>query len=126
MGDLNLVLAQDKKSGGSWSLNTQSSLLDSWSNLGLLDLQFNGYPLTWPNLQERYDRIQERRGQVVAHPSWVQEYPDAYALHLPPTASDHLQILLHIKVEGKSFHKLFRFKIFWTGDQAFKYVVSQA
>lgn len=82
MGDLNLILAQDKKSGGSWSLNTQSSLLDSWSNLGLLDLQFNGYPLTWPNLQERYDRIQERRGQVVAHPSWVQEYPDAYALHL--------------------------------------------
>lgn len=71
-GDFNLVLSREEKKGGKWNSSFQSAVFELWNDLGAFDLGFHDYSLTWFNLQEGTNLIQERLDRFCACPRWIQ------------------------------------------------------
>ena len=77
------------------------------------DLGYRGYTYTWSNKRPGDANTKLRLDRAVATMEWRAKFPITTFSHLPPHASDHLPILVHVKSVQRfqqKFKKGFKFK----------------
>ncbi|KAL0004681.1 hypothetical protein SO802_012242 [Lithocarpus litseifolius] len=80
------------------------------------DLGFRGYTYTWSNKRPGAANTKLRLDRAVATMEWRAKFQMSTVSHLPPHASDHLPILVHVKRvqrHQQKFTKGFKFKEAW-------------
>ena len=97
-GDFNAIL----NSAGKLSLRPPNSVeIDAFRNVldscTFEDLGYRGYTYTWSNKRPGDAITKLRLDRAVATMEWRAKFPITTFSHLPPHASDHLPILVHVK-----------------------------
>ncbi|XP_024190426.1 uncharacterized protein LOC112194416 [Rosa chinensis] len=111
-GDFNeIMLAYEKLDGGP---RPESQMRGFWEALGYaesVDLGFYGCPYTWSDSETKV-----RLDRVVATAEWSDSFIHSQVIHLPPSKSDHIPILLCISavpiIQKRRYHR-FRFESMW-------------
>ena len=89
------------------------NVLDSCT---LEDLGYKGYTYTWSNKRPSDANTKLRLDMAVATMEWRAKFLITTISHLPPLASDHLPILVHVKSVQRfqqKFKKGFKFEETW-------------
>ncbi|XP_055960978.1 uncharacterized protein LOC130015240 [Mercurialis annua] len=115
LGDFNDLLSKEEKRGG----GVQPAWLINWFRkaifeCGLSDLGARGYWFTWERGRGTSRWVEERLDRVLCNSSWAELFPQAEALNLELSSSDHKPILLNRSRQESRHHKRrFRFKNIW-------------
>ena len=103
-GDLNDILSNDEKNGGSIRLEGSfSSLRTFFSEADLFDLQHTGDPLSWMGKRGN-DVVRCRLDRAVANTRWAECFPSARCQYLGFEGSDHkplISLLIKVGEEGE-------------------------
>lgn len=95
-GDLNEIASQWEKEGGLLRADRlMSDFREALFTCGLLDLKFLGPVFTWRG--NRHGMEIKRSDRFVANKNWLNAFPASKVLHLKPSTSDHLPILVEVK-----------------------------
>ncbi|XP_013583274.1 uncharacterized protein LOC106422427 [Brassica napus] len=104
-GDLNDILSNDEKNGGSIRLEGSfSSLRTFFSEADLFDLQHTGDPLSWMGKRGN-DVVRCRLDRAVANTRWAECFPSARCQYLGFEGSDHkplISLLIKVGEEGEA------------------------
>ncbi|KAK9988414.1 hypothetical protein SO802_028653 [Lithocarpus litseifolius] len=116
-GDFNAILHSTEKLSvrppNSAEIDAFRSGLDSCN---FKDLGFRGYTYTWSNKRPGEANTKLRLDRAVATMEWQTKFQMSTVSHLPPHASDHLPILVHVKSvqrHQQKFRKGFKFEEAW-------------
>ncbi|KAK9911817.1 hypothetical protein M0R45_035706 [Rubus argutus] len=93
------------------------------SDCNLEDLRAVGGPFTWCN-----SLTKERLDRGLASPAWRAAFSFSRVVHLAPSKSDHIPLLLEVRVEPQTLNRrrrLFRFEEIWSSHSSFPQVVDQ-
>ncbi|XP_074278070.1 uncharacterized protein LOC141601676 [Silene latifolia] len=118
IGDYNEVLYFSEMKGGprvQWQMN---NFRDAVDEVGLRDLQFQGYECTFDNGQEGDNNRQSRIDRAMITESWSEIYPFAKLFHLDREWSDHapIKVMFDARIRDEGGSKLFRFEHIWVGE----------
>lgn len=84
---------------------------------GLVDLKCDGYPFTWDNGREGADHVEVKLDRCMVNNTWKQYFNQASASVLNLSTSDHLPIILNLRVfVPKGQLHLFRFENSWVKE----------
>lgn len=121
MGDFNEILSLNEKSGGPLRNNFQmQAFRGAISDCNLEDMGAVGGPFTWCN-----SNTKERLDRGLASSAWRDVFPFSRVVHLAPSKSDHIPLLLEIRAEPQTLHRrrrLFRFEEIWSSHSSFPQV----
>ena len=95
----------------------------------LSDLGFIGYPYTWNNKRPGLANTRQRLDRAIATESWKTKFPVSTLTHLFSHASDHLPIILHIRIARRtspSNSRGFKFEESWLLWEDCKDVIHEA
>lgn len=112
IGDFNEILTTSEKVDG--PLRSERQMRGFREALGycdLIDLGFTGSMTTWWSSQ-----TQLRLDRAVATTSWIDIFEFSKLVHLPPSDSDHVPILLQassVPIPKRPKHHRFKFESFW-------------
>nr|XP_023871124.1 uncharacterized protein LOC111983700 [Quercus suber]XP_023871125.1 uncharacterized protein LOC111983701 [Quercus suber] len=116
-GDFNAILNSAEKLSlrppNSTEIDAFRNVLDSCS---LEDLGYGGYTYMWSNKRPGDANTKLRLDRAVATMEWRTKFSITTVSHLPPHASDHLPILVHVKSVQRFQHKFkkgFKFEEAW-------------
>ncbi|KAF4376442.1 hypothetical protein G4B88_000130 [Cannabis sativa] len=127
LGDLNSLLNQSEKFGGSLvSPGESHSLSDFLMLSGGVDIGCIGNFFTWSNKRSLPYLIKERLDRVIGAPEWVINFPKAGVKALSIRASDHAPLVLDLLFDQENVHRQFRFLDAWTRDPSCFDVVRNA
>ncbi|KAF4362005.1 hypothetical protein F8388_020799 [Cannabis sativa] len=127
LGDLNSLLNQSEKFGGSLVSSGEShSLADFLMLSGGVDIGCIGNFFTWSNKRSLPYLIKERLDRVIGAPEWVINFPKAGVKALSIRASDHAPLVLDLLFDQENVHRPFRFLDAWTRDPSCFDVVRNA
>ncbi|XP_024171787.1 uncharacterized protein LOC112177760 [Rosa chinensis] len=125
IGDFNEILNNGEKIDGPVRAERQMrGFRDALGYCDLLDLGFQGCQSTWWNSE-----TQLRLDRAVCTPSWCDLFGYAKVVHLPPSDSDHIPILLRastIPLPTRPKHHRFKFEAFWLQHAECNPLVEQA
>lgn len=125
-GDFNEVLAGSEKDGGPPRADRQiSEFRGAVDSCCLHDLQFTGPMFTWRGNRWGHE-VRVRLDRFLASSSWSDFFPVSRVVHLSPSMSDHLPILIEVRAprpKKKRKKKRFRFEDYWLMDEECKEVV---
>uniref|UniRef100_A0A803QQJ3 Reverse transcriptase domain-containing protein n=1 Tax=Cannabis sativa TaxID=3483 RepID=A0A803QQJ3_CANSA len=117
MGDLNCIMNQEEKMGGSKvSINDTRWLEEFLLASGEVDLRFKGGQFTWQNKRFNGGLIRERLDRCIGSFDWTSEFPQAGVLNFPITISDHAPILLDTAMFKNKGYIPFRFYEAWSNE----------
>ena len=115
--DFNAILNSAEKLSlrppNSVEIDAFRNVLDSCT---LKDLGYRGYTYTWSNKRPGEANTKLRLDRAVATMEWWEKFLITTVSHLPPHASDHLPILVHVKSVQRfqqKFKKGFKFEENW-------------
>lgn len=124
-GDFNEILSLGEKSGGSLRNNGQMQAFRAdLSDCNLEDLGAAGGVFTWSN-----SLTKERLDRGVASQSWREAYSYSRVVHLAPSKSDHIPLLMEIRSEPVTLtrrRRRFLFEEIWSSHAQFPHVVEEA
>uniref|UniRef100_A0A803NWY4 Reverse transcriptase n=1 Tax=Cannabis sativa TaxID=3483 RepID=A0A803NWY4_CANSA len=127
LGDLNSLLNQSEKFGGSLVSSGESHSLSDFLMLsGGVDIGCIGNFFTWSNKRSLPYLIKERLDRVIGAPEWVINFPKAGVKALSIRASDHAPLVLDLLFNQENVHRPFRFLDAWTRDPSCFDVVRNA
>ncbi|KAF4393544.1 hypothetical protein F8388_023348 [Cannabis sativa] len=127
VGDLNLILDQAEKVGGSPPARSDCQIFRDFLDVsGGVDLGSVGGFYTWSNGRDFSHLIRERLDRVVGDSSWIVAYPKAGVRSLAIKDSDHAPIVLDLLLDRERFSTPFRFLDAWTRDPGCREVIRQA
>jgi hypothetical protein len=127
LGDFNVILSQDDKSGGRPFASSSTDLFYNFvHDNALVDLGYSGNPFTWNNKRMGQANIKERLDRSFANQAWIHFFPDTVTNHLPTTVSDHNPIILSTTWNSVKLPKSFWFESFWTRDASSYLVIAKA
>ncbi|KAF4367084.1 hypothetical protein F8388_006392 [Cannabis sativa] len=127
LGDLNSLLNQSEKFGGSLVSSGESHSLSDFLMLsGGVDIGCIGNFFTWSNKRSLPYLIKERLDRVIGAPEWVINFPKAGVKALSIRASDHAPLVLDLLFDQENVHRPFRFLDAWTRDPSCFDVVRNA
>ncbi|XP_062017671.1 uncharacterized protein LOC133734024 [Rosa rugosa] len=128
-GDLNEITSTDDKEGGVVRNIRQMMGLRDALDFGLLsDIKFLGPRYTWQGIRGGH-LIKIRLDRFVASQSWKNLYSASRVLHLNPSTSDHLLILLEVREHMQTKRRRgrrFRFEELWLREEDCKQIVEQS
>lgn len=128
LGDFNELLCTKEKEGGApKSIRQVLAFRQTLSECGLVDLGFDGTEFTW--FSTRLGGIKERLDRAVANSDWQVLFPESHLLHLEPSRSDHLPILLSLRRSPCRTTRpsaFFRFESMWTQHEDCESVIADA
>jgi hypothetical protein len=117
-GDFNDVLSAEEKQGG--VARTQGQLefgREAVADCSLMDLGFEGYPLTWSNGRHDADNIQCRLDRAMSTEGFMNRFSPIHVLHLPRYGSDHAALIITLEAPSQNEQRrrkhLFRFEQSW-------------
>lgn len=124
MGDFNEILTLNEKSGGPLRNSLQIyAFLDAISDCNLDDLGAVGGPFTWCN-----SHTKERLVRGLASSDWRDTFSFSSVIHLAPSRSDHVPLLLEVRTELQPQNRRrrsFRFEEIWSSHVSFPQVLDQ-
>ena len=127
IGDLNCIKRSEEKCGGrAVSECSVNYLKDFMSNIGAIDLGFNGLSFTWSNRREGLANIKEMLDQCLCDQEWKSLFLKAGVRHLCNSNSDHNPILLDTHLEPENPLRPFCFEAMWTKVEESRLVVKHA
>ena len=127
IGDLNCIKRSEEKCGGrAVSECSVNYLKDFMSNIGAIDLGFNGLSFTWSSRREGLANIKERLDKCLCDQEWQSLFPKAGVRHLCNANSDHNPILLDTHLEPENPLRPFCFEAMWTKAEETRLVVKHA
>uniref|UniRef100_A0A803NWW7 Reverse transcriptase n=1 Tax=Cannabis sativa TaxID=3483 RepID=A0A803NWW7_CANSA len=110
MGDLNCIMNQEEKMGGSKVFINDTRWLEEFLLAsGGVDLRFKGGQFTWQNKRFNGGLIWERLDRCIGSFDWTSEFPQAGVLNFPITISDHAPISLDTAMFKNKGYIPFRF-----------------
>ncbi|XP_061993460.1 uncharacterized protein LOC133711342 [Rosa rugosa] len=112
LGDFNEMVHSSEKLDGRLRLESQMrGFREALSYAELVDLGFHGCPYTWSDYETKV-----RLDRVVVTAAWLDSFSHSRVIHLPPSKSDHIPILLRVSanliVVRKRFYR-FWFEALW-------------
>ncbi|KAL5699305.1 hypothetical protein ACHQM5_030229 [Ranunculus cassubicifolius] len=127
IGDLNIVLHQSEKQGGTtFDGRDVQFARDIIQQEGLVDLGFAGSPTTWDNGREDLANIKQRIDRGLGNADWVFLFPNANIYHLTAIESDHCPILLDSEPVHEKYLKPFKFQAMWTRHSSYPDIISKS
>uniref|UniRef100_A0A2N9ISI0 CCHC-type domain-containing protein n=1 Tax=Fagus sylvatica TaxID=28930 RepID=A0A2N9ISI0_FAGSY len=127
IGDLNSTVSNSDKSGGRQNGESSSRSFQNFiSEVGAIDLGFNGSKFTWSNNRAGWANIRERLDRGLYNVDWQNMFPKAGIRHLVASNSDHKPILLDTHLENSRGRRPFRFEAMWARDECSIDVVERA
>ncbi|XP_030498125.1 uncharacterized protein LOC115713782 [Cannabis sativa] len=127
MGDLNVILAKEDKSGGRCFAYRDGSVLRNFLfSTGGVDLGFIGCKYTWQNKRGTGRLVKERIDRVIVDTSWLSLCPKGGVRNLPIISSDHGAILLDSCAFRPRGPRPFRFFEAWFSDLTSLSVIKEA
>ncbi|KAI9113036.1 hypothetical protein K1719_015968 [Acacia pycnantha] len=120
-GDINAILATDKRSSWGSSRCPDREFCKFVEDVALNDLGFIGPPFTW-----KRTGVASRLDRVLGSNSWQECFPNAVVKHLNWYKSDHWPLLLQLDGfrEKPRGERPFRFLAAWVLDERFSPFVS--
>ncbi|KAL8143992.1 hypothetical protein V2J09_017024 [Rumex salicifolius] len=115
-GDLNCILRDDERSGGSGALHPDSNIFqDMVDNVGLIDMGFSGQPFTWSRGSSPRDLVAKRLDRMFMNMEAFVAWPTCSIRHLPKLCSDHTPLLFKLDPIQKfdRSRRPFRFEAVW-------------
>ena len=98
MGDFNAILYSAEKLSlkppNLVEIDAFRSVLDSCN---FEDVGYRGYTYTWSNKRPGVANTKLRLDRAMATMEWRAKFQMSTVSHLPPHASDHLPIMVHVK-----------------------------
>ncbi|XP_070042737.1 uncharacterized protein LOC142178149 [Nicotiana tabacum] len=126
VGDFDVVLHEDKKTGG---LLVHPPEYEDFAfcvkSCGLFDLGYKGSPFPWWNGRPNAECIFKRLDRVFVNLPFQNLFPTIDVEHLIRTGSDHAPLFMSCGEQATNFIKPFKFLNFWTKHETFKEVVRQ-
>ena len=97
IGDFNAIQDSTEKLSKRQPQYSQiNDFCDALDHCHLQDLGFRGYKYTWNNKRPGDANTRLRLDRATATTEWRGRFPLSFVTHLPPHASDHLPILVHV------------------------------
>ncbi|KAF2301233.1 hypothetical protein GH714_021041 [Hevea brasiliensis] len=117
-GDFNAILTQDEKRGGNfYPTYLVQDFRDAVLQAGLSDVNMNGYKYTWDNARDDDDWVEAKLDRFLANDDWKQRFALSKAAVLDYSSSDHLPILLQVRIFlPRHSPRLFRFENTWGAE----------
>ncbi|KAK9932945.1 hypothetical protein M0R45_020164 [Rubus argutus] len=125
MGDFNEIISSSEKSGGPLRSNPRlQAFRSAISDCNLEDMGAVGGSFTWCN-----SSTQERLDRGLASPAWRDVFSFSRVVHLAPSRSDHVPLMLEVRTEPCVVfprRRRFRFEEMWTNHSMFSQVMEQS
>lgn len=126
MGDFNDILANHEKKGGRRQPN---ALIQGFRNAvmaaGLCDFPMSGYKFTWETGRGSDRWVEEKLDRVLTSPSFNSLFSHARAASLEASSSDHLPILLEIRLFiPTQLARRFKFENSWRREPQCRELIS--
>ncbi|XP_019248757.1 PREDICTED: uncharacterized protein LOC109228028 [Nicotiana attenuata] len=129
-GDFNEVLkARDKFGGNPITLSRSNMFWNCINECNLLDLVYKGSKYTWTNKRysNRTSLILERINRCFANEGCIQQYPEAFVMHLPRTHSDHCPLKINLVGSPNNYlPRPFKFEPMWASHPSFPNIINRA
>ncbi|KAJ1380434.1 Endonuclease/exonuclease/phosphatase superfamily [Sesbania bispinosa] len=93
--------------------------------MGLMDLTIKGCRFSWYSNPRNGFVTREKLDKILVNWEWRSLFPDAIAISIPSTSSDHTPIILWPKPKLRSGN-YFKFEAFWEEHEECKEIVQQA
>lgn len=114
IGDLNQILLEAEKKGGSpRAQRDMDEFREALDDCGLQDMGYNGNIFTWGNNQSTPSAMYERLDRAVTSLEWITLIPHAAVIHIPRDRSDHVPLKLIDSPLGGGGKKKFRIEDMW-------------
>lgn len=127
LGDLNTTLLYDEKIKGGEVLNTDTEELASFVEAAeVLDMKYTGHRLTWCNNREGLERMYCKLDRVLINSAWFNRFPLAETIFLDRSSSDHSPSLVRLHDLATQGKHIFKYCNFWSKNEQFMPLVSQA
>ncbi|KAJ1380515.1 Endonuclease/exonuclease/phosphatase superfamily [Sesbania bispinosa] len=113
IGDFNKLLYQHEKDGMHPQQQLRMNLFRQFfSNSGLMDLEVKGCRFIWYSNPHNGFVTREKLDKILVNWEWRSLFPNAMAIAIPSTSSDHTPIICWPKPNLKSC-SYFKFEAFW-------------
>lgn len=126
-GDFNDVASQKEKMGGKrFTSKSNFFLYNFMTDMGAIDLGFNGNSFIWCNKMNGEANIREHMDRFFVSTDWRIRFDRVGVIHLHSSNSYHSPILLCSVIDHPSRPKSFRFLDGWTRDPNCECVIQEA
>ncbi|XP_043697542.1 uncharacterized protein LOC122648386, partial [Telopea speciosissima] len=126
-GDFNVIRFSHEKLGGDQlDLEAINSFNECIEDMGVNDLRWTGFPLTWCNKRAGSNRISCKLDRVMVNEEWLSAFPSSHANFDNPDISDHSPISLAIQPFPSFGPKPFKYFDMWASHPSFLTTVIQA
>ncbi|XP_060974384.1 uncharacterized protein LOC133039470 [Cannabis sativa] len=127
IGDLNVILNNEDKSGGSAFMRRHGAILQNFLfSTGGVNLGYSGCRYTWQNKRSNGHLVKERLDRVIVDTDWLTACPSGGVRNFPITCSGHSPILLDSCVTKPKGFRPFRFFEAWFNDPSSWDVIKEA
>uniref|UniRef100_A0A803P3Y4 Reverse transcriptase domain-containing protein n=1 Tax=Cannabis sativa TaxID=3483 RepID=A0A803P3Y4_CANSA len=127
VGDLNVLLLSEDKSGGRTFVPRDGSILRRFLfETGGVDLGFFGCKFTWKNKRQSGGLIRERLDRALVDTEWINLFPRGGVRNLPILSSDHDPILFDSVMERSRGSTPFKFYEAWFKEGSCLEIIQQA
>ncbi|XP_074276943.1 uncharacterized protein LOC141600598 [Silene latifolia] len=115
LGDFNVVITSSEKlSNTPPVLPDMLDFNDCLASCHLDDLTCTGVDMTWTNKQDSVTRVWSKLDRMLANPSFISSFPNAFGHFQEPGLSDHSPVLVQVS-QDKKVVKRFSFLNSWVG-----------
>ncbi|XP_043720916.1 uncharacterized protein LOC122668414 [Telopea speciosissima] len=126
-GDFNSIRYSYEKQGGEQpDLEAFNYFNECLEDIGVNDLRWSGFPLTWSNKRAGSNRIACKLDRVLVNEEWLTSFPTSHAIFDNLDISDHSPISLEIQPFTSFSPKPFKYFDMWSSHETFLPLVQEA
>ncbi|GMJ10085.1 hypothetical protein HRI_004677700 [Hibiscus trionum] len=126
IGDSNVVLRQEEKTGGKpVNLEEAKHVYELMNSKGLIELPIKGGNYTWFNQRGGVNSILEKLDCIICSAEWSLSFPKALGIMEIAVASDHAPLILLTKGLTRKYKKDFKFESKWLLEETCSQTVTE-